>query len=288
MTVPLLDREEYVEQAYFFRVYRERIEDAVPSQEVLSGLKDELLATTKLPTVVEFLSGEMQLHGRIGDGMLRLPHYFTPFQTFLMRHSEEDDTRFDTMVALKILEREAEYKAEKPSAAALFVYQFECIARNRLGYDDGLIAMAQDPLFNADWEDWLRKLRRQVGSSDFAELIYLRSEHAVIEQRRQLKDEHWESPVPILFGAQEGRIAKAHRYKDPLYMFAALQRHLGYPVVPRPPKSKTTRLFEPHVDTRFQRVEQRLQLIESELKGGIDLSQFYKGQQPPKFTDENE
>ena len=35
-------------------------------------------------------------------------------------------------------------------------------------------------------------------------------------------------PAPVLFGAQEGRIAKAHRGKDPLFLFAALQRHLQH------------------------------------------------------------
>ena len=34
---------------------------------------------------------------------------------------------------------------------------------------------------------------------------------------------------PMLFGEKEGKIAWANRKKDPLYLFAALQRHLGYP-----------------------------------------------------------
>ena len=38
-----LDRDEYVEQAYFFRVYRERIEENVPAQEVLANIREELL-----------------------------------------------------------------------------------------------------------------------------------------------------------------------------------------------------------------------------------------------------
>ncbi|MBT5021102.1 MAG: hypothetical protein HON04_20415, partial [Planctomicrobium sp.] len=62
-----LDREEYIEQAYFFRVYRERLENSTPSQEILAGLKEEVLATTKLPMAIDFLMGEIQLNGRIGD-----------------------------------------------------------------------------------------------------------------------------------------------------------------------------------------------------------------------------
>jgi hypothetical protein len=35
MRGPVLDREEYIEQEYFFRVYRERLLENVPSQEIL-------------------------------------------------------------------------------------------------------------------------------------------------------------------------------------------------------------------------------------------------------------
>ena len=52
------------------------------------------------------------------------------------------------------------------------------------------------------------------------------------EQRRQNPD--YQLPVPALFGEKEGKIAKANRGRDPLYLFAALQRQLGYPEVPRP------------------------------------------------------
>ena len=39
---------------------------------------------------------------------------------------------------------------------------------------------------------------------------------------------------PTLFGEKEGKIARANRGRDPLYLFSALQRQLGYPEVPRP------------------------------------------------------
>ena len=39
--------------------------------------------------------------------------------------------------------------------------------------------------------------------------------------------------MPPLFGEKEGKIAKASRGRDPLFLFAALQRQLGYPEVPR-------------------------------------------------------
>lgn len=273
---PLLDREEYVEQAYFFRVYRQRIEDGIPAQEALRSIREELLATTKLPFAIDFLAAEMQLHGRFGEGMGKLSHYFTPFQTFVTQRAEAEEAKFEMRMALRILEREAEYRAQSPQPQALFIYQFECLARNRLGYDTGLSAVAEDGLYSADWREWIAGLRRQLGETDFADLIYLRSQHQVDEVRRRTHDPDFQPRAAVLFGAQEGRIAKAHRGKDPLFMFAALQRHLGYPAVPRPAPGRTKPLFDPQVEFRFQRVENRIALLESEVKGGIDLSQFYK------------
>ena len=56
MSTPLLEREEYIEQAYFFRSYRERLEDNLPSQEILSSIYEEVLATSKLTMALEFLN----------------------------------------------------------------------------------------------------------------------------------------------------------------------------------------------------------------------------------------
>ncbi len=42
MRGPILDREEYIEQEYFFRVYRERLEENVPSQEILRLVQEEI------------------------------------------------------------------------------------------------------------------------------------------------------------------------------------------------------------------------------------------------------
>ena len=273
---PLLSREEYVEQAYFFRTYRERIDENVPAQEVLTSLAAELLATTRLPMAVEFLCGEMQLHGRIGDGMAKLTHYFTPFQTFVMRRAETDESKFDVRNGLLLLEQEAAHRSESTEPQALFIYQFECLARHQLGYDDGLQAIAEDGVYSDDWRSWIEGLRRQLGVRDFGDLIYSRSQQVVDEVRRQRRDDSIEPAEPMLFGSQEGRIAKAHRGKDPLHMFAALQRHLGYPSVPRPPRKPARPTFEPHVEMRFQRLEGRMGLLESEMKEGIDLTEFYK------------
>ena len=85
----------------------------------------------------------------------------------------------------------------------------------------------------------------------------------------------------MLFGTREGRIAKANRGKDPLYMFAALERQLGYPEIPRPTPKNEDKVFHPLVEQRFDLLEKRLSIMEQELKGGIDLNQFYKKPDSP-------
>ena len=281
MLLQPLDREEYVEQAYFFRVYRERLEENVSAQEVLTGIGEEILATTKLPMAIDFLRAELLQSGRVSEGMSRLSHYFTPFQAFVMSKAEQEESRFDARIALRVLEQEAEYRAGEAKLQGLFVYQFECLARNRLGYDLGLKAMAGDPVFNDDWRTWILRLPGLLGTTDFATLLYRRSQHRVDEHRRRTRNPDYHASYPVLFDVQEGRIAKANIGKDPLYMFAALQRQLGYPRVPRPAPPRTTPLFEPAIEMRFQRLESRVQLLEAEQKGGLDLTQFMK--EPPNF-----
>lgn len=286
MVQAMLDREEYIEQAYFFRVYRERLENSTPSQEILSGLKEEVLATTKLPMAIDFLIGEIQLNGRIGSGMERLPHYFRPFQSFIIQKAEEDDTRFDFRIALQILQHEAEFRSsEKVDTAALFVYQFECLARNRLGYDHGITAIASDPIYSTDWREWISKIRFELGTVDFSDLLYRRSEQYQDDLRKRRHDPEFQLSYPLLFEGHAGRIARANIGKDPLYLFAALQRQLGYPVVPRPVREAKQGITA-GIEARIQRLEARIALLEQEGKGGIDLSSFYES--GGKFKDDPE
>ena len=151
--------------------------------------------------------------------------------------AEEEARRFPLDSALLVLQREAEYHAGRPGRPGLFVYQFEVLSRNRLGYDDGLKAMAADPFYDPDWSAFIDDLRPQVGLVDFADILFLRSEYYVKERRRQEPD--YEPPAPPLFGEKEGKIARANRGRDPLYLFAALQRHLDYPEAPRPSRATT-------------------------------------------------
>jgi hypothetical protein len=277
----MLDREEYIEQAYFFRTFNERLEENQPAQEILEGVREEVLATTKLPMAIDILRGELMHEGKLSRGMALLAHYFTPFQIYVMSKAEEDKSKFDQRTAFVVLEREARYRSENATPAGLFIYQFECLARNRLGYDRGLEAVAADPLYDEPWRDWIRKVRMRLGENDFADLIYFRSDWLVEELRRQGQSDP-QLPGPVLFGRQEGRIAKANRGKDPLYLFAALQRQLGYPAVPRVKTVDQTKL-PPLLELRLQRLEKRVQLLEGEAQGKVDLSEFYAN--PPKFED---
>ena len=278
-----LNAEEYIEQVYFFRALRERIAENRSAQDVLTGVTEEILATTRLPYAIQFLATELKHSGLLASGFARLPHYFTPFQAFVVRQAEDEGLRFNMQVALLVLEREAEYRAKAPTPAGLFFYEFETLSRNRLGYDAGLTAMAGDPLFDDDWRAFLEMVRRQGGEIDFAELIFLRSEVYDAEQRRTQPD--YAAPLPPLFGEREGRIAKANRRRDPLYLFAALQRQLGYPALPRPQPRDDLAARLAALQQTLKEWEIRLKLLESEARGHVDLSQFGK---PELFKDEDE
>jgi hypothetical protein len=273
-TGTILEREEYIEQAYFFRVLRERLAYEMATQEILERIDQEILSTTRLPYAIQFLAAEVKHTGLLSSGFARLGHYFTPFQAFLIRGTENETRRFSLDTCLLVLQREAEYRAGQPTWAGLFVYQFEVLCRNRLGYDEGLTAMAGDPFYTDDWKVYLDLLRRQIGLVDFGDLIYARSDFYLREQRR--RDPGYEPPLPPLFGEKEGKIARANHGRDPLYLFSALQRQLNYPEVPRPrPRDDLSAKLET-LQARFRELESRLKLLEAELRGQIDLSQFGK------------
>jgi hypothetical protein len=269
-----LEREEYIEQAYFFRVLRERMATNRAAQDILDRLHEEILSTTRLPYAIQFLATELKHSGLLSSGFARLPHYFAPFQAFVMSRAEVETLRFSTEAGLLILEREASYRAEQPSPSGLFVYQFEALSRNKLGYDDGLAAMAHDPLYDDDWRAFIDLVWRQGGTVEFADLIYLRSQSYVTEQRRS--DPDYKPPVPPLFGEKEGKIARANRGRDPLYLFAALSRQLGYPEVPRPkPRDDLPAKLET-LQARYKELDTRVKLLEAEVRGQVDLSEFGK------------
>jgi len=269
----MLDREEYVEQVHLFHAMTERMQTQVPLQELLVNVREELLATTRLPMAIDFMLAELKHCGAMGYAMERLGHYFAPFQTYVIREAEQDGGRFDMRVALSILEREAQYRSEQCPPQGLFLYQFEAVCRNRMRYDPALSAMALDPVYDERWRSWILTVRRQIGLVDLADLIYVRSDY----YRQQNPTSKLEfGQFPVLFGQKEGRIAVANRQKDPLFLFAALQRHLGYPRVPRPDPVDTEAQVTTQLARRVERLETRVKLLEDEQrKGGIDLPSFY-------------
>lgn len=276
----MLDREEYIEQAYFFKSLAERLPQNEPMQELLENVKEEVLATTKLPMALDFMLAELKHSGNVHSAMARLPHYFTPFQTYIMQAAEDDHSRFDMRMAVEILRFEAWYKGNGATTQGLFLYQFEVLSRHRLRYDRGMAAMAADPIYDAQWTEFIRSTRLQIGIVDLADLVYVRSEE--YQRRRESGDEGPESPeMPVLFGSKEGRIALANRRKDPLFLFAAMQRQLGYPAVPRVQPIDPTPELIPQLLRRMERMEVRLKLMEEEQKGGIDITKFYGGKAPP-------
>lgn len=303
----MLDHAEYVEQAYLFDLLRERVADGMPMQELLRQLRHELLATTRLPMAIEYMLTELRHSGLMGEAMSRLGHYFAAFQTFLIHESERETGRFSIHVALQVLHADAQLRADymarmesmdvagnladsfksvprggvltaaemtQRARSGFFFFQFEVLSRNRLGYDAGLAAMSKDPIFDATWSKWLLNLRANVGLVDFADLLFLASD----EYRRLLIAEDLDiaGKGPFLFAEKEGRIALANRRKDPVYLFGAMQRHLGYPPVPRPLKVETDRDTIPAMLRRVERLETRIKLMEQEQRQDFDLSKFYK------------
>ncbi len=273
---PVFAAEEYVEQAYFFRALAERMSQSLASQEVLAALREEVLATSNLPLAIDFLAGELRLHGVMSPAMAKLGHYFSGFQTFVVAEAEDESGHFDLNVGLEILRREAEYRARGAEPQGIFLYQIESISRNRLNYDRGLTAMADDPSFNDNWRDWVLGLRRQLGMVELVDLIYVRS--AYYEQQQARRQTSRDEPLPpVLFGEKEGRIALAMRHKDPSLLFASMHRQLGYPEVPVPKAAGEEQQRLDMVVRRMERLEARLKLVEEEQRGGIDLARFYEG-----------
>ena len=260
-------RDEYVEQGFFFETFLERLEDGVATQEFLAAVRNELLTTTQLPLAIDFMLTDMRHTGVLSGAMRQLKHYFTPFQAFVVAESEKEGGRFDFRIALQILEREAKYRSETPSVQGLFFYQFEVLCRNRLGYDKGIAVMMEDDLYDTDWKQWMDILRRQIGLVDLADMIYVRSEY----YRQKTEDD----AAPVLFGEREGRIAFASRKKEPMFLFSALSRHLGYPGVPRQKPVAEDEDHIPLLRRRIELLENRIQILEEDLRGGINLNRFF-------------
>ena len=268
-----LDREEYIEQVYFFRTFRERLTQNLAAQEILERLHEEILATTRLPLAIQFLATELKHTGELASGFARLPHYFTPYQTFVVGQAEREGHAFSLPAALLVLERERSIGRVRSTPAGMFVYQFESLSRNRLGFADGLTPCGRPAL---------RRRLASVSRPGAQARRRLRFRRHVVRPVRIVRggaaaaDADYVPPVPPLFGEKGGQIARANRGRDPLFLFAALQRQLGYPEVPRPrPRDDLEAQIEA-VAVKLREMEARLRLVEGEVRGQVDLSEFGK------------
>jgi hypothetical protein len=282
----MLPQEEYIEQAHLFQALCERMHRNEPIQILLKSVATELLATTNLPKAVYYILDELNHTGRMATAMRRLPHYFAAFQAFLVEQVEKESGRFDSLMAFTILHHEATYRAGEPTPQGLFFYQFETLCRNRLTYDHGLVAMAQDPIYDRAFSRWILDIRHKLGIVDIADLVYVHSQHYANRRAAEAKDSvepDATSPPVILFGEKEGRIALANRKTEPLYFFAALQRQLRYPAVPRAKARDDIGEIQAKMRRTLERLEVRVKLLEDEQReAGIDLTKFYQrpGQNP--------
>lgn len=271
----LLDRAEYIEQAYLFKSLQHRKSSSEPVQDMLRQLREEILSTTRLPMAIDFMLSELRHVGTMSTAMKRLPHYFTPFQTFVVGNAEDDHGRFDMQIAFLILEAEAKFRADNSSPVAMFFFQVETLCRNRLDYDYGLQSIAMDPIYDGQWQHWILEVRHQLGIIELADLIYVNSAHY---RTKNPMEEMKQTPF---FGEKEGRIALANRKKEPHYLFASLQRQLGYPAVPRPTPKDATDELVPKLLRTVERLEVRIKLLEEEQRqSGIDLNQFLPKKKP--------
>ena len=101
-----LSTEEYIEQAHLFESLAKQVlldvELQQPLQTLLQWLKQEVLATTKLPLAIDYMIAEIKHVGTIGTAFVKLSHYFSSFQTYLINEAESERGRFDIWQAFRI------------------------------------------------------------------------------------------------------------------------------------------------------------------------------------------
>ena len=255
------------------------------TQDLLASVREEILSTTKLPLAIDFMTSELKHSGVFSTAMAKLSHYFTPFQTFIVAQAESERGRFDFAVAVEILHREADYRAQEPTAQGLFLYQFETLCRNRLRYDHGLDAMAGDPIYSEDWREWLRIVRRQIGLVDLADMIYVpqRVLSASIRQRDGFQRRAGEAGAVRREGGQD-RPGPSPQGSAVVVLRPAAALGLSRSRAPKPPKDE--RLVHRWPDAAAGAAgDARIKLVEEEQRGGIDLTKFYP---PPAELDRGE
>ena len=266
-----LDREEYVEQAYFFQTLRERMQQDMSTQDLLVAIRQEILATTMLPFALDFMAGELRLTGGFATAMARLPHYFTPFQTYVVGEAEKAEGRFDFRIALEILQREVEYRAAGRRRKASSSISSRPSAATAWATTAAWRPSPPIAIFDENWREWILTVRRQVGLIDFGR-------HDLRPQRALSQD------------AGEGREADPVRRKgganragqspqgSALSVFGAAAA-LGLSERAAAAARGHAAISSARLQQRVDRLETRVEAFEEELRGGINLSRFYAGKE---------
>ena len=178
-----LEREEYIEQAYLFRTLRERIEQGIATQDLLASIREEILSTTKLPMAVDFLSAELRHQGRFRRGHAKAQPLFTPVSGVRRRRSGSRARQIRSAAGPGNLP--AQRRTIAPTRRCR--KESSCSSSSRSHGTDLATTAACKPLptircSTSVRAEWILTVRRQIGLVDFAEMIYVRSQHYVQQQ----------------------------------------------------------------------------------------------------------
>ena len=172
-----LGREEYVEQAHFFRALAERLRENVPMQEVLGSVREEVLATTKLPMAIDFLLAELRHAGVLGPAMARL-------RTLLHAVPGVRDSGVGRRAAAVRFADRARSAAPRGRVSGRGADAAGALSLSVRSAQPQSARLRPRPGggrprsgFDATWRDWIRTVRRQIGMVDLADLIYVHSEY---------------------------------------------------------------------------------------------------------------
>ena len=146
--------------------------------------------------------------------MSRLSHYFLlirPLSFNRLKMIAVDSTC--KLPWLSCNRRQISYRIRRPRS-----FSINSRRLRRLPFDR-TSAMAKDPIFDPDWSEWIYIVRRQVGIVDLADLIF--GERSLF----RAVSATWPKVMRSLATKRADRWAIG---TNPLLLFAALQRHLGY------------------------------------------------------------
>ena len=131
--------------------------------------------------------------------------------------------------------------------------------------------MRGDPFYDPDWRDFLALVQAPDRRGRFRR--YRVFALAVLCAGSAVVGRLCSAGLAIVW-REGGQDRQGQSRPRPLYLFAALQRQLGYPEVPRSkPKDDVGSRIEA-LKVKIRELETRLKLVEGEVQGRVDLSEF--------------